>query len=676
MLHSLHKLRVPPRRTSRGGRRRAYIIQANPVLPGIAAHLLRSYALVERSLEVEWDIEVINYDRDRYELFRDALTGGGSARSASMVQALYERFLAAPPDLVAFSSYSWNQQLFVHLADSIRSWFPDALLVLGGLGPFGHEEAFLRKHSEFDAVVFGEGERPMADILEQISGGNTALEGVKGVVRRAGDEIVTESPAEPIVCLDDIPSPVIAGCYEGVSPGSLVMLQTTRGCPMRCAFCLMPELDFVKRRAFSVDYVKAEIDWCIDHDLSIMFADAIFHVDVERTNTLLEHILRRDRGRITAAFEIFVEILDESTMELMGELNRRGILDHCQIGLQSIEPATQKYVRRPFRFKRFDEKLDKLQAETENATAIDLIYGLPGDTYETFKSGVDYVFEKQPLAMLLNHCQVISGTQQEREVERFEIRYEKNTGFVLSNETWSSGDLRRGSRFATLAQLLYSVRAFPFRVLLVELSRDGYADFVEEVLADPGLDVESMHPAEALEAALRVFDARVERVATSEPEDSGLVPRLNALLVLCRRIFSIPAAAHQTEAPGGASQEDYALALSPSVARVGSSYDFSAICSGSSAYRRGELLGCQRGYWSALAVCQGGRSEEAPPRIDFIALSSRQEELFVLAERGALSWEALVEEGYTRLTRTAFDEFRKEMSTRGLLRPASAPLGA
>ena len=75
---------------------------------------------------------------------------------------------AGRPDVLAFSTYVWNERYSLEVARRARARWPRAFILFGGPSvPRRPERAagFLREHPFVDALAFGEGELAFREIL-------------------------------------------------------------------------------------------------------------------------------------------------------------------------------------------------------------------------------------------------------------------------------------------------------------------------------------------------------------------------------------------------------------------------------------------------------------------------------------------------------------------------------
>ena len=75
--------------------------------------------------------------------------------------------------------------------------------------------------------------------------------------------VLCKSPIPPrIKELDEIPSPYLSGMLDRFFDGCLVpFLETNRGCRFACTFCHTGNIYFNKINTFSIDRIRAEIEY-------------------------------------------------------------------------------------------------------------------------------------------------------------------------------------------------------------------------------------------------------------------------------------------------------------------------------------------------------------------------------------------------------------------------------
>jgi len=185
-----------------------------------------------------------------------------------------ERLRRSQPRVVGITSMTCN----IKIADKIMSWVKnessEIITVVGGPHSSAIPERTLLEFKNFDLVVKGEGEQTFLELCERIKASRN-LEGVPGIVRRTGSEIIKETDRPQIQNLDWLPLPardlMNHSLYRGASTPGLdatlhrtTELFTTRGCPEQCIFCASHLVFGGKVRFRSAEHILKEIDQCME----------------------------------------------------------------------------------------------------------------------------------------------------------------------------------------------------------------------------------------------------------------------------------------------------------------------------------------------------------------------------------------------------------------------------
>jgi anaerobic magnesium-protoporphyrin IX monomethyl ester cyclase len=188
-------------------------------------------------------------------------------------------------------------------------WFAERLrghcdlLVAGGPLPTCEPGPFL---SRFDAVVRGEGEATMGELVAAVAAGRDPA-AVPGVVTRAGatgaphgSPAATPRPlapdldALPFPARDLLPNAAYIAAARARHGAAVTTVMTTRGCPFACEFCSNVVFGRTYRERSPgkvVDEVEQALALGYDR---IAFADDVFTLDRGRVRSICNEIAGRD----------------------------------------------------------------------------------------------------------------------------------------------------------------------------------------------------------------------------------------------------------------------------------------------------------------------------------------------------------------------------------------------
>ena len=139
----------------------------------------------------------------------------------------------------------WNGDGFVgsvKIAQAVRARLPRALILGGGPQVDYFKRHILEYTDVFDALVHGEGEQVLPELVGAAAEGRAWAE-LPGVIIRDGARIRC-NPADPITDLNRLSLPVydmeVYPALRGDEKIKIGVLDESRGCPNRCAFCIHP----------------------------------------------------------------------------------------------------------------------------------------------------------------------------------------------------------------------------------------------------------------------------------------------------------------------------------------------------------------------------------------------------------------------------------------------------
>lgn len=171
------------------------------------------------------------------------------------------------PDIVGFSFYYWNQNLNYYVVNKLRQQYGDSVITVFG-GPSVDSIAvehhkLLKKFSEVDVFVEGEGEAGFASLVGKVLAGKQTLyqSPIDCSFFSKENGYVKGFNTSTKLDLSEVPSPYLTGFLdEFLKLSYFPLLQATRTCPYQCTFCVSGK-DRSKLRAFPLEQVKQEIDY-------------------------------------------------------------------------------------------------------------------------------------------------------------------------------------------------------------------------------------------------------------------------------------------------------------------------------------------------------------------------------------------------------------------------------
>jgi radical SAM superfamily enzyme YgiQ (UPF0313 family) len=380
------------------------------------------------------------------------------------------------PDIVGFGSYDWNYNLTLLAARLVKKAYPDCLIVMGGANaPSFPEDAkdFLKKNTDIDLIVFGDGEYPFANIAELVvkhhgSDGiidivkNTPIDGVRALV---DGDIVMGLSQDIVRDLSEIPSPYLTGMFDNILGNKQLMpiLQHVRGCPYMCRFCVSGTQSG-KVRHFPYERITAEIDYLKEHagNRFIRLSDDNFGIspaDVKVAKYLLESFETNNFPVGLKAYS--AKRQTERSREVALILKPLMIL--C-ISFQTTTPLAMELAKRTSAT--LPEAKESLDFARRNniATGTELIFGLPGETLESMKNVINSTMDYRFDSIAIGPLWLLRGSDFYRPEHRAEYQYR--------------GRFLMGENAVTLDGDIVSVEADEIAVASKYFSYDDWKSFI------------------------------------------------------------------------------------------------------------------------------------------------------------------------------------------------------
>jgi len=299
------------------------------------------------------------------------------------------------------TTFGWYKA--TETAAAVKRLNAKILTCAGGPYPIAKQEQCLRECADFDAVVTGEGELTVPEMIVRLEAGQ-GLDAVLGVAFRRGAEVVNNPPRPLIEDLDALPFPARELLGEAdrylPPPGTyrrkpVTVMLTARGCDRRCLFCF--QIDRQRRagvrgvRFRSIENVLAEIEHCIALGYrEIKFLDDTLAADYDRALRLAREI--KARGLDFSWFaSACVNQVDETLLRAFKEAGCWAILFGGESGTQENLNAVRK-----------GSTLDNTRAAVRAAQAVGLrvsmpfMFGIPGETYADGLKTIEFALELDP----------------------------------------------------------------------------------------------------------------------------------------------------------------------------------------------------------------------------------------------------------------------------------------
>lgn len=391
---------------------------------------------------------------------------------------LLARVMATSPDVVGISLYIWNRDCAARLIRRIRALRPEIVLIVGGPeATFSVDETF--REMPVDYLLRGAGEESLPALLRCILNGGDPADVPGCCFRTEGGlhkALPAPAPAPRADLYDD--------AWHAALNGRMAYVETSRGCPFQCAFCLSGNKEAPDAR--QVQFMPAEEALALLIRIGNSGADTVklidrtFNCHKARTMTLLRGLIdakqRGTIGEVCYHFEVAADLFDDETLDLLATAPAG--LFQMEAGLQSFHGATLDACDRRTNMDRLVDRIRRILAPGNIHLHIDLIAGLPQEDFATFGQSFDQAFGLRPHQLQLGFLKFIHGSK--LRTEDWGARFAPDPPYEVLSTPWITYDeLRRlhdaaeaverihnSGRFTLAEQLALDTGLRPFELYL------------------------------------------------------------------------------------------------------------------------------------------------------------------------------------------------------------------
>lgn len=334
-------------------------------------------------------------------------------------------------DVVALSCYIWNISHMKILCSLLKERKPDIILILGGPEVTYEPKHFLNEF-HIDYLMSGEGEETFPMLLHSLE--NKEDINIKGVSYQG--YISKEVACCDLSYVEQLDSPYNLKEDKKDIAHRILYFETSRGCPFHCLYCLSSLEKGL--RFFSKDYIKRQLDIiCHSNAKTIKLLDRSFNANVNHAIMILDYIFKHYQKGQQFQFEINADVLQQPIIDFIRDYAPKGLL-RFEIGIQSTYEPTNKAVSRIQNFKRLSEVVKQLMKDDKCDLHLDLIAGLPFESYERFKQSFDDVFAFRAKELQLGFLKLLRGTSLRNDADEYGYTYQKQPPYEMTSNKWMS----------------------------------------------------------------------------------------------------------------------------------------------------------------------------------------------------------------------------------------------
>jgi len=307
---------------------------------------------------------------------------------------------------------------FLVTASLVAAVMPEALIIAGGTAFSLFPERLMREAPEIDYGIIGEAEASLPLLLASLENPSE----IKGLCRRTGTGITVEAPSQ---CFDmarytrpdrNLLDPSLYSGINAYVPA--VGIETKRGCPFHCAYCVYPILQGRALRCRPPQKVVDEME-ILNKEYGIErfhFTDPIINYPEDHLEEICHELIRRKLKLKWDGFmrEDHFSEEDAALFEKAGcecfSFSPDGL---CQEALDVLD-------------KRLTEndilKASQTAARTDVVSVYHFMVNVPGETEKTCEKGLRFLEriydehgkKKNLGTVVLNNIRILPGTRVEK----------------------------------------------------------------------------------------------------------------------------------------------------------------------------------------------------------------------------------------------------------------------
>ena len=362
------------------------------------------------------------------------------------------------PKILLLGVYIWNINETTKLVRELKALMPELIIVIGG-PEVSHEYNDTTIFNTADYLITGWGDISAYELCRDILAGNAPE-----------NKVITGLQPK----LEHIQMP-----YDYYTDFDIqhrtVYVEASRGCPFKCEFCLS-SLDKTAW-TFPLDEFLAAMDRLYERGLrQFKFIDRTFNLKREFTvsilNFFLDKLAQNPEESLFLHFELVPDFLPDEIKDLILKFPEGSL--QFEIGIQTLNPETQKLISRKTNLVKAKENISWLSKHTTVHLHVDLIAGLPAEDLEKFADGFNELWSWEPQEIQLGILKRLKGTPIARHTKEFDFKYSpeapysvyenKDMDFATMNQMKNAAKfwdlIANSGRFSQTLPLLFNEKAF------------------------------------------------------------------------------------------------------------------------------------------------------------------------------------------------------------------------
>ncbi|WP_299728822.1 radical SAM protein [uncultured Endozoicomonas sp.] len=232
------------------------------------------------------------------------------------------------------------------------------------------------------------------------------------------DRHITSQVVEEKVDFEHISSPFLDGSFQLEYGMDMIHWETSRGCQFKCNFCAHRDLvetskDRVHPMGF--DKIKAELDLFKKFNVKkINVLDPVFNRG-DLNKKVLKYAISINLQSLLS-LQVRFELIDEEFLFLCKQLNVE-----LEFGLQTAIEKEYRIIERPNHMPSVGKAISLL-TQFKQPFEVSLIYGLPEQTFNSFKQSIQYLTDRCNCIIKAFPLMLLEGTELINQKDKFGLK--------------------------------------------------------------------------------------------------------------------------------------------------------------------------------------------------------------------------------------------------------------
>ncbi len=342
---------------------------------------------------------------------------------------IVEQILACKPTIVGFGVYIWNIVETTNVVSLLKVIAPEVKVVLGGPEvSYESEQQAIVQASDY--VLTGEADISFYELCQDLINNNPPE-----------NKILKSKPVD----LKDLEMPYQYYSDEDLK-NRLLYVEASRGCPFKCEFCLS-SLD-TKSNPYELTVFLKQMQTLYQRGArNFKFIDRTFNLDINTSLQIMQFFLDRMSDDLYLHFEVVPDHLPRKLKEMLAQFPEGSL--QFEVGIQTFNQEVQANISRKQNNAKSKQNLIWLKQNTTAHIHADLIFGLPGETFESFKDSFNQLYECHPHEIQMGILKRLKGSPIIRHTETFDLRFNPLPPFnILSTDRVDFATMQLVNRFA------------------------------------------------------------------------------------------------------------------------------------------------------------------------------------------------------------------------------------